>query len=63
MCCKIDQNDNSYIDIDEESISNMFRGTASNNESGVSRINSDIDISEDRQIIENYLEDILTFKR
>lgn len=48
MCCKIDQNDNSYIDIDEESISNMFRGTASNMESGVSRINSDIDISEDR---------------
>jgi hypothetical protein len=58
-------NDSSLVDIDESSISNMFAGSALNGGSGsdTAGMNSDIDISEDRELIENYLEDIITFRR
>lgn len=41
----------------------MFGRSTSNEGTQVDGSQSDIDISEDRELIENYLEDILTFRR
>ena len=56
-------NDSSLVDIDDGSISNMFSGSALQEGSDTNGMSSDIDISEDRELIENYLEDIITFRR
>lgn len=55
--------DTSVLDVDEQSISNMFGRSYSNEATEVAGSQSDIDISEDRELIENYLEDIITFRR
>ena len=41
----------------------MFGGSEANEWTHMAGSNSDVDISEDRELIENYLEDIITFRR
>lgn len=56
-------NDTAIIDVDEHSISNMWGRSTSNENTEGNGTQSDVDISEDRELIENYLEDIITFRR
>ena len=47
-------NDSSLVDIDDGSISNMFSGSALQEGSETNGMSSDIDISEDRELIEGW---------